>query len=818
MIELLLLGAGIAAFLTLFTRLRAMERKVAALHDRLLRLDPGLSRAADLPPREPRPVQPLAAPPAPESPLAECPPEPPPPAPKPPPPPRPTFETLVGGRLPIWTGGAALVVAGFFLVRYSIESGLLGPAVRTLLAALFSTLLIAASEVARRWPATRDDPRVAQALAGAGVASAYGTLYIAAAQYDLIGPLAGFGVMLAITGLALFLALRHGPPTAIMALVGGFAAPLVAGFDAAGIGPLLVYLALFVAALFGLAIRRGWTWLALAALVAGFGWANLIVVLLEGRDASGVAAFVVALAIGATLALPRTGESRAWLRVAPLVAGFVQLLVLVPTLDFGPFAWIFYLVLSAATLFLAWRERSLLPAALAAPILILVLLGGAFVQAAPSAPAAALAATLLFGGAGAARSRTARRWVWVALLGIAGPVLVAHASAPDLLARPAWAALEALAALAAAVIAWRHRDRAAGFADAVTVAAALAAIALATLVGWPWAALPVAAAMLAVAFIAHRMQDDSLAGRPALFLLALVVIAADPLAGIANAALTSLTDGRAIFALLPTPLDAARNLAVAALAAAAVLRFPGGFDTRRSPALVVVALLGLAALYVLAKQPLAVATAADHLARGFPDRAAVTLLILGAGWLAIRRHTGLGRLLVWAAIARIAWFDLLILNPVATPQAVGGVPIANAAVALPAIVALALLTLPPAKPWRGLALIAMLLTVAAAVRQVAHGSLLTGDLGTAENLGYSAAGLLLAAAWLAWGIRRADHPLRIAGLALLTAVTLKVFLIDVAALGGLLRILSFLGLGVALIAIGWAYGKVLAPKRDAPQP
>ncbi len=48
-----------------------------------------------------------------------------------------SFETLIGGRLPIWIGGAALVLAGFFLVRYSIESGLLGPGTRTLLAALF---------------------------------------------------------------------------------------------------------------------------------------------------------------------------------------------------------------------------------------------------------------------------------------------------------------------------------------------------------------------------------------------------------------------------------------------------------------------------------------------------------------------------------------------------------------------------------------------------------------------------------------------------------------------------------------------------------
>ena len=132
-------------------------------------------------------------------------------------------------------------------------------------AGAFGIALVGGSEIARRAPATRDDARIGQVLAGAGVASLYGTLYLAAALYHLVSPLGGFAGVLAVTTAALALSLRHGPPTAIMALVGGFLAPLVAGFDAAGIGALTVYLALFVTALFGLAIHRGWGWLALDA-------------------------------------------------------------------------------------------------------------------------------------------------------------------------------------------------------------------------------------------------------------------------------------------------------------------------------------------------------------------------------------------------------------------------------------------------------------------------------------------------------------------------------------------------------------------------
>jgi hypothetical protein len=75
----------------------------------------------------------------------------------------------------------------------------------------------------------------------------------------------------------------------------------------------------------------------------------------------------------------------------------------------------------------------------------------------------------------------------------------------------------------------------------------------------------------------------------------------------------------------------------------------------------------------------------------------------------------------------------------------------------------------------------------------------------------SAAWLLLSIALLLAGVRLAEKALRVAGLALLTLTVFKAFLIDAAALQGVLRILSFLGLGVALIGIGVLYGKLLAP-------
>lgn len=735
---------------------------------------------------------------------------------------RPNLESLVGGRLPIWIGGVALVLAGFFLVRFSIESGLLGPPARTILAAAFAAALIVASEAARRVPATAEDPRVAQALAGAGVASFYATLYMAAALYHLLPPLAAFVLMLAATALALALSLRHGPPTAVMALAGGFAAPLVAGFDAAGIGPLLVYLALFVAALFALAVRRGWGWLAIGATVAGFAWINFLLLALDARDLAGVGAFVVLLAAGASSALPATGLRDPWLRLVPLLAGFVQLVALAPALDFGALAWSFYLVLAGATLVLAWRERAFLAGAVAALALLLLLEGLALLQPERAAtPLAAVAATLLFALPGHLLARRGASWAALAIGSTAGPLLVAHACAPALLPDSQWALLELIAAAAAASLAWRMRGEEQPHAvlfAATAAAALLAAIALGLLVPADWLALPLTLVALALAGWARFARAGSLFVLPALPLLAALVAAGRLLLDYANliaetlGGTASIASGLLPYAMLPDPGAALRALAAPTLAAVALLLADSRqFGRARALVATLATVTALLLLYTLAKQPLAIATPAAFEAWSFVERALISQALLAAGWLLLRRDRApvLGSALLLLGLFRIGWFDLLLLNPAIVAQAVGPLPLVNAAVLHAALAAAWLWTLPQPQRFRGVALGLALVAVLAAVRQAAHGTLLTGAVGNAENLGYSAALLGLALAWLWLGIRAASRTLRIAGLALLTLVTLKVFLVDAAALDGVLRILSFLGLGLALIGIGWAYSRFL---------
>ena len=54
------------------------------------------------------------------------------------------------------------------------------------------------------------------------------------------------------------------------------------------------------------------------------------------------------------------------------------------------------------------------------------------------------------------------------------------------------------------------------------------------------------------------------------------------------------------------------------------------------------------------------------------------------------------------------------------------------------------------------------------------------------------------------------------GLGLLALVVLKVFLIDMANLTGLLRAISFIGLGLSLVALSWLFQKFKAKPTALP--
>ena len=63
------------------------------------------------------------------------------------------------------------------------------------------------------------------------------------------------------------------------------------------------------------------------------------------------------------------------------------------------------------------------------------------------------------------------------------------------------------------------------------------------------------------------------------------------------------------------------------------------------------------------------------------------------------------------------------------------------------------------------------------------------------------------------GIFVRSQPARLASAAVIILTVAKVFLYDMAGLTGLLRALSFIGLGLVLVGIGYLYQRLLFPPR-----
>jgi uncharacterized membrane protein len=69
---------------------------------------------------------------------------------------------------------------------------------------------------------------------------------------------------------------------------------------------------------------------------------------------------------------------------------------------------------------------------------------------------------------------------------------------------------------------------------------------------------------------------------------------------------------------------------------------------------------------------------------------------------------------------------------------------------------------------------------------------------------------------LATGIWLRSRPVRFASAAVTILTVLKVFLVDMSNLTGIYQALSFIGLGIVLLGIGWFYQRLLFPPTARP--
>lgn len=183
-----------------------------------------------------------------------------------------TFEHQFGARLPVWIGGVALALAGFFMVKYSIEAGLLSPAVRLIIGMLFGSGSVYSATLIRDKKNISNGIRISQALTGAGIAVLYLTIFAATNLYEFIPKIMGFVGLATVTVIAVISSLKHGMPIAVLGLIGGFTTPALISSNDPSAPSLFTYLYFLVSGLMAVIRKQNWWVMSVPTILISFIW------------------------------------------------------------------------------------------------------------------------------------------------------------------------------------------------------------------------------------------------------------------------------------------------------------------------------------------------------------------------------------------------------------------------------------------------------------------------------------------------------------------------------------------------------------------
>jgi len=761
------------------------------------------------------------------------------------------LEELITQRWGVWLGAGSLLLAGVFLIRFAVEEGWLGPGVRCVLAGLLGVALIVGGEwLARRSAATVTPggmPDYApSALAAAGVAALFGATYAATSMYQLLPPLVGFAGMAAAGALGMLLSLRRGPLVAVVGLVGAFLTPALVATADPSLPGLFAYLMVVVAAAMMVVRATARGLLGWAATVAGALWVVMGTAIGKGLDLWAPALFVPAAAACFLFMLPREALAgtlgRRLAHLPPAFLGAALMPLAVFETDLASAAGI--LLLSPVAILAGLRDQRLvrlpwIAAGLGLAMLLVWLvpswsptgeavtvegvtqafIPGAWVpEALTRYLTVALVLALMHLLAGLALEGRALAWAGLAATVPVVTLLIAYGRVRGFAADPTWAMVAALLAavhVGAAARGMRAADPQRAGAHAAAATAALA-LGVAMVLRDQWLTLAVALFLPPLAMICARTGLDALR-RVAAVVAALVLV---------RLALNGF--------VLGYDWDAVR-LVLAYGVPAACFWWAARIFLRGRDGIVVRLLECGAALFATLLVLLEIrhafhpgALAAERWDFAEAAWQCTALFVCAAAALVLHRRSGRVTML-WAAraaglVGLLVGLILLAANPWTTNREVGALPLLNAlapAYLLPALLAAwAVARAPEARQPPGAAqmlaayaLVSGFAWVTLEVRRAFHPQKIgVARVGEAEMYAYSGAWLLLGAAMIAIGIRSGRKEIRLAALAVIALVTFKVFLVDMDALVGLWRVLSFLGLGLALIALGAIYRRFVMTK------
>lgn len=171
--------------------------------------------------------------------------------------------------------GAIILFLGIaFFVKYSFDQGWISPAMRVIAAGAVGLALIGAGQLCLR----RAMRPVAAGLMGAGVGVLYVAAFAAYNFYHLVGPTVGFTLYCGVSAISVALAIYANlQGLAVIGLIGGFCTPIALSTGSNQQVALLTYVLLLDLAFVAVAVGRRWdvlhalSWLGTALLFGGWG-------------------------------------------------------------------------------------------------------------------------------------------------------------------------------------------------------------------------------------------------------------------------------------------------------------------------------------------------------------------------------------------------------------------------------------------------------------------------------------------------------------------------------------------------------------------